>query len=150
MVLLSNRTVVSMKAVFKQSETTGTKDRYCGGIHKVAPDDRLGAAEMYKLLLETPHHPEGAGQPVDWDLLFSGLSAPAPPAAQPAFAQVEARQAGHVWPSTIIRGPSQDFTIECAPDSNSQHTDRHGPACSARLWKGHWTPVCARFNTLEC
>lgn len=84
------------------------------GVH---PDQQAGgscAAEMYKLLLETPHHPECSGQPLDWDLLFSGLSAPAPAAAQPRSGQAEAGKAGHVWPGTIIRGPSQDFTIECA------------------------------------
>ena len=84
------------------------------------PDDRPAAAEMYKLLLETPHHPECPEQPVNWDLLFSGLSAPAPAAAQP----------GHVWPSTIIRGPSHDFAIECVPGLTLQCPDKHRPACS--------------------
>ncbi len=76
--------------------------------------DGCHGAEMYKLLLETPHHPaECSGQPVDWDSLFSGLSMPAPAAAhQPA--RVEAGQAGHVWPGKIIRGPSQDFAVEYA------------------------------------
>ena len=76
--------------------------------------DKFCTAEMYRLLLETPRHPESSGQPVDWDSLFGGLSATPPYAAQPAPAQPGNGQAGHVWPGAIIRGPSQDFTIECA------------------------------------
>ena len=67
---------------------------------------------MYKLLLETPHHPDSSEHPVDWDLLFSDMSAFGPEAAQLGHMQAEAGQSGQVWPGSIIRGPSQDFTIE--------------------------------------
>ncbi len=76
--------------------------------------DGSHGAEMYKLLLETPHHPEGSGQPVDWDLLFGGPATSLSAAAQPRPVQAEAGQAGHVWPGNIIRGPLQDFAVECA------------------------------------
>ena len=68
---------------------------------------------MCKLLLDTPHHPNSAEYPVDWDMLFSDLSMPAGQgAAQLEKLQHDAGQVGQVLPSSIIRAPSQDFTIE--------------------------------------
>lgn len=68
---------------------------------------------MCKLLLDTPHHPNSAEYPVDWDMLFRDLSTPAgQDAAQLGELQHDAGQGGQVLPSSIIRTPSQDFTIE--------------------------------------
>ena len=68
---------------------------------------------MYKLLLDTPLHPDSAEYPVDWDMLFRDLSLPAGQgAAQLGQLQHDAGQGGQVLPSSIIRAPSQDFTIE--------------------------------------
>jgi hypothetical protein len=68
---------------------------------------------MYKVLLDTAHQPSSAEYPVDWDLLFRDMSMPAGHSnVQLGQLQHDAGQIGQVLPSSIIRAPSQDFTIE--------------------------------------
>ncbi|CAL5218998.1 g753 [Coccomyxa viridis] len=101
--------------------------------------------EMYKLLLETPHHPEGSGQPVDWDLLFGGPATSLSAAAQPRPVQAEAGQAGHVWPGKIIRGPLQDFAV----DPGTGQKLKFGKAMQARASQVELPSVAALFADIS-
>lgn len=70
---------------------------------------------MVTMLLEPQHEPDDMEPSLDWNILFRELSMPQPETARhmsmPA-AVGQPGQDGQQWPSGIIRGPSQGFTIE--------------------------------------